>query len=219
AIAGMMVDREVIALVADGALPESAKAMFMLSAPEALPKLSAPMPQAEAAALVTALPLEVAQPLRQMVVAPEAATLALLSAHMIIFWLSQDSNVTPPVALASFTASAIAKASPMATGFASWKIAKGLYIVPLLFAYTPLLSGDWAQMLPIFALALVGLYGLAGALQGCLERPLNLVERVLSGLGGAACLWPAELPVQLGGAALVVAMVAWSVYAPQKAAA
>ncbi|MEM1313627.1 MAG: TRAP transporter fused permease subunit [Pseudomonadota bacterium] len=216
AVSGMIVDREVIALVTDGALPETAKAMFMLSAPEALPLLSAPMPQADAAALVASLPLEVAQPLREVVVAPEAAVLALLSAHMIIFWLSQDSNVTPPVALASFTASAIAKASPMQTGIASWKVAKGLYIVPLLFAYTPLLSGDWAQMLPIFAFALIGLYGLAGALQGCLESRIGPVERVLAGLGGAACLWPAPLVVSIGGAALVAALIAWSKLRPER---
>ncbi len=91
--------------------------------------------------------------------------LALLSAHMIIFWLSQDSNVTPPVALASFTAAAIAKAPPMATGLASWKLAKGLYIVPVMFAYTPLLSGNWSEMLPVFAIGLVGIYGLSAGLR------------------------------------------------------
>ena len=75
---------------------------------------------------------------------------ALLSAHMIVFWLSQDSNVTPPVCLASFTAAAIAKSPPMLTGFYSWKIAKGLYFVPFLIAFTPLMSGNWGEMLEVF---------------------------------------------------------------------
>lgn len=208
ALAGMLADREVIALVAGGELPEAAKAMFLLGAPEAAPLLNAPMPAAEAAALVAALPLEAAQPLRDLTVSPEAATLALLSAHMIIFWLSQDSNVTPPVALASFTAAAIAKSPPMATGFASWKLAKGLYIIPLLFAYTPLLSGNWSEMLPIFAFGLVGIYGLAGALQGCLEHPLGWPSRALLLAGGTAALWPAGLTVNLAGAGAVFAMLA-----------
>ncbi|MCF8077449.1 MAG: TRAP transporter permease, partial [Desulfotignum sp.] len=67
----------------------------------------------------------------------------VLVAHMIVFWYSQDSNVTPPVSLASFAGAAIAKASPMRTAFASWKLAKGLYIIPLVMAYRPLLGmGD-----------------------------------------------------------------------------
>ncbi len=208
ALAGMMADREVAALIADGALPETAKAMFMLGAPDAIPMLSAPMPYNEAAALVASLPLEVAQPLRDLTVSREATVLALLSAHMIIFWLSQDSNVTPPVALASFTAAAIAKASPMATGFASWKLAKGLYIVPVLFAYTPLLSGNWGEMLPIFLFGLIGIYGLAGALQACMEYPLGWVLRAVLLVAGAAALWPAGLLVNVAGAAAVIAVLA-----------
>ncbi len=207
ALAGMMADREVIALIAQGGLPETAKAMFMLGAPEAIPLLGAPMPYNEAAALVASLPLEVAQPLRDLTVSQEATMLALLSAHMIIFWLSQDSNVTPPVALAAFTAAAIAKASPMATGFASWKLAKGLYIVPVLFAYTPLLSGNWPVMLQIFALGLIGIYGLAASLQGCMEYPAGWVVRAILLVAGAAALWPAGVLVNLAGAGVVVAML------------
>ena len=58
---------------------------------------------------------------------------------MIIFWYSQDANVTPPVCLAAYAASGIAGSKPMETGITSWKLAKGLYIIPLLFAYTPIL--------------------------------------------------------------------------------
>ncbi|RTZ93042.1 MAG: TRAP transporter permease, partial [Deltaproteobacteria bacterium] len=56
--------------------------------------------------------------------------IALVTAHMIVFWYSQDANVTPPVSLASFAAAGIAGANPMRCAFASWKIAKGLYIIP-----------------------------------------------------------------------------------------
>jgi TRAP transporter 4TM/12TM fusion protein len=211
ALAGMMADREVIALVADGALPEAAKVMFMLGAPEALPLLGAPMPYEQAAALIASLPLEVAQPLRDLTVSPEATLLALLSAHMIIFWLSQDSNVTPPVALASFTAAAIATAPPMATGIASWKLAKGLYIVPVLFAYTPLLSGNWPEMLTIFAFGLIGIYGLAAGLQGCMEYRIGWVERVILLVVGTVCIWPTGMLVQLISAGVVVAMLVFNV--------
>jgi len=63
----------------------------------------------------------------------------LLTAHMIVFWYSQDANITPPVALESFAASGIAGSDPMRTAFTSWKLAKGLYIMPVVMAYHPLL--------------------------------------------------------------------------------
>ena len=80
----------------------------------------------------------------------------LLVAHLIIFWLSQDSNVTPPVCLAAFTAAGIAKSPPMATGFQAWKAAKGLYVMPLLFAYTPLINGTFLEMCQIGFFAVFG---------------------------------------------------------------
>ncbi|MFN4159674.1 MAG: TRAP transporter permease [Gemmobacter sp.] len=208
ALAGMLADREVIALIAQGTLPEAARGLFLLTDPGALPRLAAPMPLAEAQALVRALPLEIAAPLRDMVISPASALTTLLAAHMIIFWLSQDSNVTPPVALVAFTAAAIAKAPPMRTGVESWKLAKGLYIVPLLFAYSPLLSGDWGLMLLTFGFGIVGLYALAGALQGCLEHPVGPLLRVALLVAGAMCLWPGSILLHVAGAVLVVGLLA-----------
>ena len=109
--------------------------------------------------------------------------------------------------VAAFTAAAIAKAPAMATGFASWKLAKGLYIVPLMMAYTPFLSGDWGVMIVIFAFGVVGIYGLAGALQGCMETRLNPFMRITAGVAGAACLWPAPLWVHLLAAAVVIGLL------------
>lgn len=217
ALAGMMADAQVIEMIANGTLPESARAMFLLTNPDVLPLLAAPMPHAEASALVRGLPLEIASPLRQMVIDPAAALTALLAAHMIIFWLSQDSNVTPPVALVSFTAAAIAKAPPMETAVESWKLAKGLYIVPLMFAYTPLLSGDWPQMLMVFGYGVFGVYALAGALQGCLERPVGLVTRAVLVLAGGLCLWPGSVILQTAGVALLAGVMVLNIRAMRAA--
>lgn len=219
ALAGMFGDRIVVDALAAGALDPAAKAMFMIGAPEAIPLLEAPMPMADARALLASLPIEVLQPLRDQVVPREAALAALLSAHMIIFWLSQDSNVTPPVALASFAAAAIAKANPMKTGVASWKLAKGLYIVPLLFAYTPILAGDTVTALGVAAVAFVGIYALAGALQGCLEHPVSLWQRAALLAAGLACIWPAGLWVHLGAVAVIAALFALNLRARRQALA
>ena len=217
ALAGMISDRAVAAAMAAGDLGPQARAVVMLAAPELAARLGEAMPLAEAKAIVAGLPLEIAAPLRDQVVPPESAAIALLSAHMIVFWLSQDSNVTPPVALAAFTAAAIARAPAMATGVASWKLAKGLYIVPVLFAYTPLLSGDPVAALGVFAFAVGGVYALAGALQGCFERPLSPVMRLAAAAAGIACLWPGLLAVQAAGMVATLALLAWNLRAPRVA--
>ncbi|WP_106743827.1 TRAP transporter permease [Yoonia maritima] len=209
ALAGMISDRFVIDALAAGTLGDAGNAILMFGIPDPS-VLAGPLTSAEAAVIVKTLPLEVAAPLRDLVVPQDVAMAALLSAHMIIFWLSQDSNVTPPVALAAFTAAAIAKAPAMATGFASWKLAKGLYIVPLMIAYTPFLSGDWAAMIVIFGFGVVGIYAIAGALQGCMEQPVGMLTRAILLIAGAACLWPAPIWLHVIGAALVIGLLIWN---------
>jgi TRAP transporter 4TM/12TM fusion protein len=63
----------------------------------------------------------------------------LLSAHLIVFWLSLDSNITPPIAMGPFAAAAIAGADPMKTGWSCFRFAKIIYVMPLLFAYSHIL--------------------------------------------------------------------------------
>lgn len=211
ALAGMIADRFVIDALASGQLTETAKAILMFGAPEHAQLLAGPLDHAQASAIIRALPLEVAAPLRDLAVPQNITVAAVLSAHMIIFWLSQDSNVTPPVALAAFTAAAIAKAPAMATGFASWKLAKGLYIMPVLFAYTPLLSGDWGAMLTVFGFAVIGIYGLAAGLQGCMETPLSPLARIAALAAGIACMWPEAVLIQGAGVVVVFGLLAFSI--------
>jgi len=205
ALYNLIVDSQITEIIAKGLLSEEAKTIFMLALPEKAALLSQAMPLEQARAILEAVPVELAGTIRDMAVSPHAATFALLSAHMIIFWLSQDSNVTPPVCLAAFTAAAIARTSPMATGLYSWKLAKGLYIVPILFAYTPFLGGSWADDFTIFFFAFIGLYAFAGGFQGYLESRLNPFLRILSLL--LAFLLIAPLPNLIHAAATVVFVV------------
>jgi TRAP transporter 4TM/12TM fusion protein len=83
--------------------------------------------------------------------------LPLLTAHLIIFWLSLDSNITPPVALGAYTAAALAEADPWRTGWNSFRFAKMIYVMPLLFAYTPILfTGTPEENLMAVASAVIG---------------------------------------------------------------
>ncbi len=179
ALYNLIVDSQIAATISQGLLSEEAKAILMLALPEKIALLGQAMPLAEAQALIGSIPTELAGTFRDIAITAHAATFALLSAHMIIFWLSQDSNVTPPVCLAAFTAAAIARTPPMATGLTSWKLAKGLYIVPLLFAYTPMLGGYWLDDLTIFFFALIGIYAFAGAFQGHMENRLSWPMRLI----------------------------------------
>ncbi|MDP3891791.1 TRAP transporter permease [Nocardioides sp.] len=105
--------------------------------------------------------------------------LPLLVAHMIVYWLSQDSNVTPPVALAAFSAAGIAEASPMKTGVSAWKFAKGLYLIPLLMAYSPLMGGGSAWEVAFAAASgMFALFALAVAVEGFYLVRTSWVERV-----------------------------------------
>jgi TRAP-type uncharacterized transport system fused permease subunit len=119
--------------------------------------------------------------------------------------------VTPPVALAAFTAAAIAKAPAMATGVASWKLAKGLYIVPVLFAYTPFLSGDWLAALYIFALGTVGIYALSAAIAGAMEGPISWPLRAVALVAGFAALWPDLTYANIAGALVTLGVLIYSI--------
>jgi len=120
----------------------------------------------------------------------EQMGVALLSAHMIIFWVSQDSNVTPPVCLAAFAAAGIAGSKPMRTGFESWKLAKGLYIMPLLFAYTNLIEGSLIEKIDVFLFGIIGLFAFASLFTGYFFGKINIPTRVLVGVIGGALFIP-----------------------------
>jgi TRAP transporter 4TM/12TM fusion protein len=154
------------------------------------------------------MPLEMKQLIRTEMLAPELLTGLLLSSHLVIFWLSQDSNVTPPVCLASFAAAGIAGTRPMATGLTSWKVAKGLYLVPVLFVYSPLISGSWPERMEVFLWSCMGLYAMAGILQWHLETRLNAYTAALLFLSAVLLMWtPFGIIYHLIGAAILIGII------------
>ncbi len=206
ALHALIADGLLVEALASGQVPEAARAIFMLAAPDRLAEIGNPMTTATARLIVDAVPVDMAGMVREAVLTPHQLTYALLSAHLIIFWLSQDSNVTPPVALAAFTGAAIADTPPMATGLQSWKLAKGLYVIPLLFAYTPFIGGSWADDFTIFFFAFFGLYAFAAGLEGFMEARLGLIARLLSIACAVALLWPAAWYVHAVGLVVLVGL-------------
>ncbi|WP_291345872.1 TRAP transporter fused permease subunit [Desulfobacula sp.] len=91
-----------------------------------------------------------------------------LAAHMIVYWLSQDSNITPPVCIAAFAGATIAKANMWKTAFTSFKFAKFLYLGPILFGYVPgfSLDGSSTDIIKAFVIIFFGTWGYAWILSG-----------------------------------------------------
>lgn len=115
----------------------------------------------------------------------------LLAAHMVIFWYSQDANVTPPVCLAAYAAAGIAGSKPMATGLEAWKLAKGLYIIPLLFCYSPILfDGPAWQAIETALAATLGLYCSAVFFEGFYMSSLKWFQRLLFVGLAFLLIWP-----------------------------
>ncbi|NRF14244.1 TRAP transporter permease [Vibrio coralliilyticus] len=207
----LLAEKQLLDLMVSGQLPQEAMSIFMLTAPDQLSTLAAPMSLETAQQLLSQVPADFMQTLLEQSLGLETVSLALLSAHLIIFWLSQDSNVTPPVCLTAFAAATIARTPPMRTGFTAWKIAKGLYLVPLLIAYSGIVSWDTVSVLEAGVFAILGTYAFVGAMEGYLEGKIHLVMRILLIAIGCALVWPeTALIVRLAGCAILIAFVWYS---------
>ena len=207
ALAGIMSDTLIVEQLMAGIADPAKSGLFFLVDHPNVAMVAEGMSRSQAWELVAAIPFEVAVTIRPVLVDPAIATTFLLTAHLIIFWLSQDSNVTPPVCLAAFTAAGIAGSRPMATGFESWKIAKGLYIVPLMFAYTPLISGTLPEVLQIGLFALFGIYATNALIQQYSEGPIGIPENVVLIVGAVLAYWPLMLIANVAGAVLILGVI------------
>lgn len=133
----------------------------------------------------------------------------ILAAHMIVYWLSQDSNITPPVCIAAYAGAAIAKADPWKTGWNAFKYAKLLYVMPLLFAYTPILvevgdSVNW-HVITSWISATLGTIAFGAVTIGFLRRKTTIPEWIF--LAGATTLcYLTPVWTDVLGVALVVGL-------------
>ncbi|WP_269078778.1 TRAP transporter permease [Endozoicomonas numazuensis] len=105
--------------------------------------------------------------------------LPLLTSHLIVFWLSQTSNVTPPIALAAFAGAGVANASPMKSSVEAFKLAAGLFLIPVMMAYTGLINteGDFAGLAIAVVQTVAIIIAMAVAIEGYLIKRLSLLER------------------------------------------
>jgi TRAP transporter 4TM/12TM fusion protein len=98
----------------------------------------------------------------------------VLAAHMIVYWLSQDSNITPPVCIAAFAGATIAKANMWKTAFSAFKFAKFLYLGPFLFGFVPgfSLQGTSMDIIKAFIMIVFGTWLYSYLLSGMWMKTL-----------------------------------------------
>ena len=133
-----------------------------------------------------------------------------MAAHFFVFYFGIVADITPPVALAAYAGSAIAKADPMKTGFNATKLAIAAFIVPYIFAFSPQMlfvdvTGAF-QVVQICISALLGIFGVAAALNGFLYRATSPLMRLILVVGGLGMLIPGTV-TDVTGFVLVVGVV------------
>ena len=120
--------------------------------------------------------------------------LPAVSAHFFVFYFGIVADITPPVALAAYAGSAIAKSNPMKTGVNATKLAIAAFIVPYVFAFSPALLFDniagWWEVLQIALTAIVGIFGVSAGLEGYVLAKAPIWQRVLLIAGGLSLIYP-----------------------------
>ena len=117
-----------------------------------------------------------------------------LAAHLFVFYFGIKADITPPVCLATYTASGIAGANPTKAGITAFCIALPTFFLPYMFIYTPsiLLQGGTLEVFGATMLALTGICGISAFAVGWLGRAIGPIERFLALAGGFCCFLPSN---------------------------
>ena len=143
----------------------------------------------------------------------------VVAAHFFVFYFGIVADITPPVALAAYAGSAIAKSNPMKTGINATKLAIAAFIVPYIFAYSPALLFEnisgWWEVAQITASALLGIFAIAASLNGFLYKKIHWVLRLVLAIGGLGMMIPGTL-TDVVGLALVAAVIVYQKLSAKK---
>ncbi len=138
-----------------------------------------------------------------------------MAAHLFVLFFGMMSMITPPVALAAFTAAKLAEASPMRTAVAACRFGWPAFIIPFLFVLAPslLLRGHPIDIVRAVATAVIGIGLTSAAFSGYLMGHLGPVKRIVLAVGGLALLMPARAfagapMVEAAGALVCTVMIA-----------
>jgi len=140
----------------------------------------------------------------------------ILAAHMFVFYFGIIADITPPVALAAYAGSAIAKSNPIKTGITATKLAITAFIIPYIFIFSPVMLWIGATPLNVIQIifsSLLGMFSLSTGVQGFMFKKLSWPWRLLAIAGGLMLIDPGVITdiVGLVTIALVTAVqvISW----------
>ena len=144
-----------------------------------------------------------------------------VAAHFFVFYFGIVADITPPVALAAYAGAAIAQGNPMKTGVNATKLAIAAFIIPYIMAYNPamvLVNTTAFEIVQIVITSLIGMFGVAAALNGFLFRSISWPGRILLLAGGLLMMVPGTL-TDIIGLVLVAGIVVWQKLGAKKSLA
>lgn len=144
-----------------------------------------------------------------------------LAAHMFTFYFGIIADITPPVALAAYAGSAIAKSNPFKTGVQATKLAIAAFIIPYIFVYSPsllMIDTTWIQIAQIFLTALIGMVSISAAMEGYLLTFVKTPERFLFFGAGLLLIVPG-FHTDLIGFAIIAILILFQYVRVKKTAA
>ena len=149
-------------------------------------------------------------------------SIPVLAAHMFVFYFGIVADITPPVALAAYAGSAIAKSNPMKTGVTATRLAITAFIVPYIFAFSPemlIIGSDkpWYEIVLLVITALCGIFIVSSGMEGYLLRPMPWWQRILA-LAGGLCMIIPGIVTDIVGVALIALVLLIQVVANKKSA-
>ena len=136
--------------------------------------------------------------------------MSAMAANMFVFYFGIVADITPPVALAAYAGSAIAKSSPMRTALNASRLAIAAFLVPYVFALNPamlFIDTVWYEVVLIAVSSFIGMISISVALEGYLIHEVNPFFRILCAAGGLALLIPGTLSDLAGLAALAIVLI------------
>ena len=138
-------------------------------------------------------------------------SIPVLAAHMFVFYFGIVADITPPVALAAYAGSAIAKSNPLKTGVTATRLAITAFIVPYIFAFSPemLIVGSdkpWYDIVILVITALCGIYIVSAGMEGYMFKNMPVWERIMA-LAGGLCMIIPGWQTDIAGITLMVLVI------------
>ena len=148
-------------------------------------------------------------------------TLPVLAAHMFVFYFGIVADITPPVALAAYAGSAIAKSNPLKTGVTATRLAITAFIVPYIFAFSPemlIIGSDkpWYEIVLLVVTALCGIYIISAGMEGYMFKNMSWFERILALAGGLFMVIPGIVTDAVGIALIILVVIIQKLGAKKK---